>query len=112
MLSVVIVILGISFILYTLLGGADFGAGIVEAFTGRKGEKVISKAIAPVWEGHFKSDSTGMGSKSCLAHPCDRDLVYRFPAGIFNHQYIAAYSFDDCINRNCIERLVVHIPAL
>ncbi len=50
MLSVVIVILGISFILYTLLGGADFGAGIVEAFTGRKGEKVISKAIAPVWE--------------------------------------------------------------
>ena len=50
MLSVVIIILGISFILYALLGGADFGAGIVETFTGRKGEKVISKAIAPVWE--------------------------------------------------------------
>ena len=50
MLSVIIIILGISFILYALLGGADFGAGIVETFTGRKGEKVISKAIAPVWE--------------------------------------------------------------
>lgn len=50
MLSIIIIILGVSFILYTLLGGADFGAGIVEAFTGRKGEKVISKAIAPVWE--------------------------------------------------------------
>lgn len=50
MLSAIIIILGVSFILYALLGGADFGAGIVEAFTGRKGEKVISKAIAPVWE--------------------------------------------------------------
>lgn len=50
MLTVIIIILGISFILYALLGGADFGAGIVEAFAGRKGEKTISKAIAPVWE--------------------------------------------------------------
>jgi len=50
MLQVVIVILVISFVLYTLLGGADFGAGIVETFTGSKGEKAVSKAIAPVWE--------------------------------------------------------------
>lgn len=50
MLQVIIIILGVSFILYTLLGGADFGAGIVEIFAGRKGEKSISKAIAPVWE--------------------------------------------------------------
>jgi cytochrome d ubiquinol oxidase subunit II len=50
MLQIVIIILGVSFILYTLLGGADFGAGIVETFAGRKGEKIISKAIAPVWE--------------------------------------------------------------
>lgn len=50
MLSIIIVILGVSFMLYALLGGADFGAGIVETFAGRKGEKVISKAIAPVWE--------------------------------------------------------------
>ncbi|HYE53893.1 MAG TPA: cytochrome d ubiquinol oxidase subunit II, partial [Chitinophagaceae bacterium] len=50
MLAIVIIILGVSFILYALLGGADFGAGIVETFAGRKGEKTVSKAIAPVWE--------------------------------------------------------------
>ncbi len=50
MLSVIILILGISFMLYAILGGADYGAGIVETFAGRKGEKTISKAIAPVWE--------------------------------------------------------------
>jgi len=49
MLTVVVIILGISFILYTLLGGADFGAGIVEIFAG-KSEATISKAMAPVWE--------------------------------------------------------------
>lgn len=50
MLTLVIIILGASFVLYTILGGADFGAGIVETFAGEKGEKTISKAIAPVWE--------------------------------------------------------------
>ncbi|HEV7621718.1 MAG TPA: cytochrome d ubiquinol oxidase subunit II, partial [Flavisolibacter sp.] len=50
MLTVLIFILGISFILYTLLGGADFGAGVVETFTGKREERTISNAIAPVWE--------------------------------------------------------------
>lgn len=50
MLSMIVVILGVSFILYTLLGGADFGAGIVETFAGKKEEATISKAMAPVWE--------------------------------------------------------------
>ena len=50
MVEIIIVVLGIAFLLYTLLGGADFGAGIIEIFTGKKGEKAISKAIAPVWE--------------------------------------------------------------
>lgn len=50
MLQIIIFILGISFILYTLLGGADFGAGIIEIFAGRKGKQVVSKAMAPVWE--------------------------------------------------------------
>lgn len=50
MLTAIIIILGASFILYALLGGADFGAGIIETFTGQKGEKTISKAMAPVWE--------------------------------------------------------------
>jgi len=50
MLTFIIIILGGCFLLYTLLGGADFGAGIVETFAGRREEITISKAIAPVWE--------------------------------------------------------------
>src|SRR3954447_5273957 len=50
MLELIIFILGASFVLYTLLGGADFGAGIIETLEGRKGESTISRAIAPVWE--------------------------------------------------------------
>ena len=50
MLTAIIFILGVSFLLYTLLGGADFGAGIIETFAEEKEEPTISKAIAPVWE--------------------------------------------------------------
>src|SRR3954452_3987184 len=50
MLALIILILGTSFVLYTLLGGADFGAGIIETFAGRREESTISRAIAPVWE--------------------------------------------------------------
>lgn len=50
MLTFIIFILGVSLLLYTLLGGADFGAGILETFSGRKGINTISKAIAPIWE--------------------------------------------------------------
>ena len=42
MLTLVIIILGGSFLLYTLLGGADFGAGIVETFAGKREEVTIS----------------------------------------------------------------------
>ncbi len=50
MIELAIVFIGISLLLYVLLGGADFGAGIIEIFTGNKGINTISKAIAPVWE--------------------------------------------------------------
>ena len=50
MLTLIIIILGGSFLLYTLLGGADFGAGIIETFAGKRETVTISKAIAPVWE--------------------------------------------------------------
>jgi cytochrome d ubiquinol oxidase subunit II len=50
MLILIVIILGASFILYTLLGGADFGAGIIETFAGKREERTISKAMAPVWE--------------------------------------------------------------
>jgi len=50
MTEITIFVLAIAVLLYVLLGGADFGAGIVELFTGKKGIDTISKAIAPVWE--------------------------------------------------------------
>jgi cytochrome d ubiquinol oxidase subunit II len=45
-----IFVLAVAILLYVLLGGADFGAGIVELVSGRRGMDTISKAIAPVWE--------------------------------------------------------------
>ncbi|MFA4853133.1 MAG: cytochrome d ubiquinol oxidase subunit II, partial [Bacteroidales bacterium] len=50
MTDIIIFVLGIAVLLYVLLGGADFGAGIIEIFTGKKSIDTISKAIAPVWE--------------------------------------------------------------
>lgn len=50
MTEAIITVLGISLLLYVLLGGADFGAGIIEMVVGKKGAGTVSKAIAPVWE--------------------------------------------------------------
>ncbi len=36
--------------LYAVLGGADFGVGLIEPFFGARGRKRIEVAIAPVWE--------------------------------------------------------------
>ena len=48
--ELVMIIMGISLVLYTILGGADFGAGIIELFIGDKANSTVSKAMAPVWE--------------------------------------------------------------
>src|ERR1700748_157175 len=54
MLYVVIGFLWLALLLYLLLGGADFGAGIIELFsTGdnkAKTRKVSYEAIGPIWE--------------------------------------------------------------
>lgn len=54
MTLVVIGFLWASICLYLLLGGADFGAGIIELFTGKKNEPYVKqqmyKAIGPIWE--------------------------------------------------------------
>ncbi len=54
MLYVVIVYLWAAILLYLLLGGADFGAGIIELFTSgankKRTQKTMYKAIGPVWE--------------------------------------------------------------
>ncbi|HAY3535628.1 cytochrome d ubiquinol oxidase subunit II [Elizabethkingia anophelis] len=54
MIYIVIGFLWLSICLYIILGGADFGAGIVELFTNKKArhktEKIMYESIAPVWE--------------------------------------------------------------
>lgn len=54
MLYVVIVYLWAAILLYLLLGGADFGAGIIELFTSgankNRTRKTMYRAIGPVWE--------------------------------------------------------------
>ncbi|MBL7699169.1 MAG: cytochrome d ubiquinol oxidase subunit II [Chitinophagaceae bacterium] len=54
MLYVVMIYLWASILLYILLGGADFGAGIIELFTSpknrRKTRQAMYHAIGPVWE--------------------------------------------------------------
>lgn len=54
MIYVVITFLWTSILLYILLGGADFGAGIIELFTSKtnksKTRKTMYKAIGPIWE--------------------------------------------------------------
>jgi cytochrome bd ubiquinol oxidase subunit II len=54
MIYVVIGYLWAAILLYLLLGGADFGAGIIELFTSKKNERLtrrtLYKAIGPIWE--------------------------------------------------------------
>jgi cytochrome bd ubiquinol oxidase subunit II len=54
MYYIVLLFLGLSLLMYLLFGGADFGAGILEAFSKksyrREGEKITYHAIGPVWE--------------------------------------------------------------
>ncbi|WP_299834851.1 cytochrome d ubiquinol oxidase subunit II [uncultured Tenacibaculum sp.] len=54
MISVVLFFLAFSLLLYVLLGGADFGAGIIELFSSEDNQKITKKTIyrvmGPVWE--------------------------------------------------------------
>jgi cytochrome d ubiquinol oxidase subunit II len=54
MIYVVIVYLWTAILLYLLLGGADFGAGIIELFTSEKNKNITRKTmyrvIGPIWE--------------------------------------------------------------
>lgn len=50
MTEVIFAILAICLLLYVLLGGADFGGGILELLTRGKTSRIVSRAIAPVWE--------------------------------------------------------------
>jgi cytochrome d ubiquinol oxidase subunit II len=54
MLTVVIIFLAFAILLYFLLGGADFGAGIIELFTSdgnkHRTRRTSYQAIGPIWE--------------------------------------------------------------
>lgn len=54
MIFVVIAFLWVSLYLYLILGGADFGVGVMELFTSKKNrvvvEKISYKSIGPIWE--------------------------------------------------------------
>lgn len=54
MLSIILFFTFFSFFLYVLLGGADFGAGIVELFSSKKERNITRQSIygvmGPVWE--------------------------------------------------------------
>ena len=54
MIYVVLFFLAFSLLLYVLLAGADFGAGIVELFSSKKNQAITKKTVyrvmGPVWE--------------------------------------------------------------
>lgn len=54
MLYIVLFFLLFSLLLYVLLGGADFGAGIVELFSSKKSKRItrdtVYRVMGPVWE--------------------------------------------------------------
>jgi cytochrome d ubiquinol oxidase subunit II len=54
MLYVVMAFLWVAILLYLLMGGADFGAGIIELFTTKKNQertrRAMYRAIGPIWE--------------------------------------------------------------
>ncbi|MFD0793789.1 cytochrome d ubiquinol oxidase subunit II [Mucilaginibacter litoreus] len=54
MIYVVIVFLWVALLLYLVMGGADFGAGIIELFTSSPNKsrtrRVMYNAIGPIWE--------------------------------------------------------------
>ena len=54
MLEVVIVFLWVAMLLYLLLGGADFGAGIIELFTSDNNKNrtsvTMTRTMGPIWE--------------------------------------------------------------
>jgi cytochrome d ubiquinol oxidase subunit II len=50
MAECVLAVVVIAATLYTVLAGADFGAGIIEGTLDRKGKERVDVALAPVWE--------------------------------------------------------------
>lgn len=52
MLELIILFLGVSLFLYMLMGGAIFGAGIIDSFSPKQYRYHISRTLGSVWEAH------------------------------------------------------------
>ncbi len=50
MAEIVLIVMGVAATLYAVLAGADFGAGLIEAFLPREEQDRVEVALAPVWE--------------------------------------------------------------
>jgi cytochrome d ubiquinol oxidase subunit II len=105
MLYVVIIFLWTSILLYLLLGGADYGAGIIELFTSKGNKEITRKtlysAIGPIWEANH------MWLIIAIVI-----LFVGFPVIYFHNVRKSSYSIDcHAIGYHC-EGDGIHIPAL
>jgi cytochrome d ubiquinol oxidase subunit II len=50
MAETLLLVMGVVAVLYAVLGGADFGAGMIEPLLGAHGQKRVDVALSPVWE--------------------------------------------------------------
>jgi hypothetical protein len=101
MLAIIIIILGTAFVLYTVLGGADFGAGIIETVC--RGERRTND---------IKSHGTGVGSQPCVANTRCRNIIYWFSIGIFFSVTSIAYTADVSVGWYYLSRLRFYLSTL
>jgi cytochrome d ubiquinol oxidase subunit II len=50
MAEAVLLVMGVVLVLYAVLGGADFGVGMIEPWLGREARERVDRALLPVWE--------------------------------------------------------------
>jgi hypothetical protein len=90
---VIISFLCLSILLYFLLGGADFGAGIIELFTSAKNRgktrSTMYHAIGPVWEANHMWLIIAIVIPFCVL---SEDLQY--------HVCLSSYSISHYVGRD------------
>jgi cytochrome d ubiquinol oxidase subunit II len=50
MVETLLVVMGVVTVLYGVLGGADFGVGMIEPWLGSQAQERVDRALLPVWE--------------------------------------------------------------
>src|SRR4051812_7536787 len=101
----VLFFLGFSILLYCLLAGADFGAGILELFRGRslrdEQRELVSHAIAPVWEANHVWLILAVGL-----------FIQWISAGLQHSRHPFSYSADAALAGRDPEGLRFHLSSL